>query len=520
MLELLEDRRRDFERIPELQIALYGRHETMQQSLRRIRWPKSMTRVSWSWHSSHGTALGLNGDNHSVYRPKSGESVAGHDDITHYPGLAIELADVNDLSRSLKELTVIAPPTATLDELCTAVRRFERLTRLCVVYPFTKAQLPEFLAAVSHITQVEIYLTMKTGCFTTRYRRDHEDDYQSDASPLLLLKSALAERRLSIYSDVLDVSRTPYGFDHVTAKTEVGVLELASFDPDEAIEVLTIEATLTAKGVEALAKSTLLSRVYRLNVEEGLTDEAAAILAECSQLREVRTLRLNGYNKISDHGFATLIRSPHLAGVLDLSLGNTPKGGDRALADAPMLPQLVDLDLYNDRESEILPASGRLRSLRRISEWLSMSVLHDGRLAKLWLTAGTALPLRSRLQQFVDWVYRVPEETLSELISRLGRCESEEDVKERLRDVIARAFDGIPAPAGMPFVGLTPDQQTTLRAISELDTHYWCVSGLLGPIFESYGLPHFDRVHLERYMAGKDIWGRDEEQAKNDSTKV
>ena len=101
MLKLLEDHRRDFERIPELKIAVYGRHETTQQKLRTIRWPDSMREISWSWHSSHGTILGLDGDTHSIYRPGQGESVAGHEAITHYPGLAIELTDVGDLSRSL-----------------------------------------------------------------------------------------------------------------------------------------------------------------------------------------------------------------------------------------------------------------------------------------------------------------------------------------------------------------------------------------------------------------------------------
>src|SRR5262249_20101799 len=241
-------------------------------------------------------------------------------------------------------------------------------------------------------------------------------------------------------------------------------------------------------------------------------DEAAEILAGCPRLRGVQILRLTGYNKISDEGFATLIRSPHLAGILDLSLGNTPDGSVRALAKAPMLRRLVALDLHSGCNSGALPAPGRLRSLRRISEWMSMSVLQDGRLAKKWLTAGTALPLHSRLQQFVDWVYGVPEDPLTDLIPRLERCKSEDDVKECLRDVVARAFDGTPVPDGVPFVDLTPDQQATLRAIAKLDTYYWCVGGLLSPIFESYGLPHVERVHLERYMAGKDPWGNDEEQ--------
>jgi hypothetical protein len=518
MLQLLEDHRREVERIPELEIAVYGRHEMTQKKLRTIRWPESMRKISWSWHSSHGSILGLDGDTHHVYRPGQGESVAGHEAISDYPGLAIELEDVGDLSRSLRELKVIAPPTATLEELHTAVRRFEHLTRLCIVYPFTEVQLPEFLAAVSHITQVEIYLTLKTGCFTTQYRQVREEAYRSDVSPRFLLKTLLQARHLSIYSDVMDVSRTPTSLEHVTMKTDDAVLVLAASDPGEPIEVLTIEAKLSAAGAEALANSTLLGRVYRLNIEEGFSDEAAAILAACPRLRGIRILRLSGHNKISDEGFATLIRSPHLAGVLDLSLGNTPEGGDIALAEAPMLPRLVDLDLHNDRESEVLPASGRLRSLRRISEWLSMSVFEDGRLAKKWLTAGTALPLHSRLQQFVGWVYRVPDAPLTELIPLLESCKSEDEVKERLRDVVARAFDGTPVPDGRPFVDLTPEQQATLRAIIKLDTYYWCVSGLLSPIFESYGLPRFERVHLERYIVGKDIWGRDEAQPGGDAT--
>src|SRR4051794_16460153 len=107
-----------------------------------------------------------------------------------------------------------------------------------------------------------------------------------------------------------------------------------------------------------------------------------------------------GRNAISNQGWATLIRSPHLMGILDLSLWNMPEGGDRDLSEAPMLPRLVNLDLYNGRESEALSASGRLRSLRHISELLSIRVLQDGRLARKWLAAGTALPLHCQLQQF------------------------------------------------------------------------------------------------------------------------
>jgi hypothetical protein len=513
MLQLLEDHRREFERIPELEIAFYGRHDVTQQKLRSIQWPNSMKKISWSWHCSHGTILGLDGDNHTIYRPGSGESVTGHDAVTHYSRLAIELADIGDLSRSLRELKLIAPPTATLEELLAAVGRFEHLTRLCILYPFNEPQLLRFLQAVKLNAQVEIYLTMKTGCYTTEYRKTHEEEYHSDASPQFLLRTALAAQHLSIYSDALDVSRTPSGLEHVTAKTEEAVVQLAAFDPGAPVEALTIEATLSADAARALAKSTLLRRVFRLNIEEGITDEAAVILSHCSHLQSVRILRLTGYKKISNEAFAALIRSPNLSGVLDLSLGHTPEGCDKHLAEAPMLPRLVNLDLYNDRDSEALPACGRLRSLRRISEGLSMSVLGDGRLARKWLLANTALPLHSKLQQFVDWVYRIPNESLAELIARLECSKSEDTVKESLRDLVAKAFNGTPVPDGVRFVDFTAGQQEVIRAIIKVDDFYWCVGGLLSPIFTSYGLPRFERVHLERYMAGKDIWGRDEEQA-------
>ena len=68
-----------------------------------------MKKISWSWDCRHGTILGLDSDNHSLYRPRSGESVAGYDAITRYSRLAVELADAGDLSRSLQELKLIVP---------------------------------------------------------------------------------------------------------------------------------------------------------------------------------------------------------------------------------------------------------------------------------------------------------------------------------------------------------------------------------------------------------------------------
>ncbi len=511
VLELLEGHRREFERIAELEVAVYGRNEATEQRLRTVSWPATMKAVSWSWHSGHGTIVGLDGDTHRVYRPDAGEGVAGCDTVTHYPGLAVELAHAGDLSRSLVELKLIAPPAAALAELLAAVGRFDRLTRLCVVYPFSEAQLPRFLAAVEHVAQVEVYLTMKTGCFTTQYRKEHEDEYRSDVSPRFLLETVAAGRQLSIYSDALEVSRGPSGFEHVTAKTDEAVRELAAFENDAPVESLTIGVTLSARAAKALAGSTLLGRTYRLNIEEGFADEAAVVLAGCPQLRGVRVLRLTGFRTISAEGFAAVIGSPHLAGVLDLSLGHVPDGSDRALAASPLLPRLVALDLYNDRKSDALPASGRLRSLRRISEWLSMSVSEDGRLARKWLTAGVAVPFRAQLRRFVDWVYRVPGEPLDELLTRLEHAGGEDDVKERLRDVVARAFAGTPVPDGVPFTDLNAERQAALRSIIRVDGHYWCVSGLLRPVFESYGLPGFERVQLERYVAGKNIWGHDGE---------
>jgi hypothetical protein len=108
----------------------------------------------------------------------------------------------------------------------------------------------------------------------------------------------------------------------------------------------------------------------------------------------------------------------------------------------------------------------------------------------------------------VDWVYRVPEEPLAELIPRLENSKSEEDVKERLRDVVARAFDGIPVPEGQPFAELAPDQQLALQAIIRLDDYYWRVSGLLRQIFKSYNLPEYERLRLERYVAGSHLGPR------------
>jgi hypothetical protein len=502
MLRLLASHRSTFERIEEVSLSIYGRGDESQKLLAEAVLPRTVRKVAWSWHSTHGTIFTFGGEIHTVYRPAQGDDVSGIDAITHYPNFVAELADVGHLSRGLRELKLIAPPEASPGEILEAVARFPALEHLSLVYPFTEAQLPSFLEATGHLARVELYLTMRTGCSTTQYSEEHGERYRSDVTPEFLLETALAALEVSFASDALDVSRTPSGIEHLTVKRDDAVAALARTSPRVPIESLTVETLLTAEGAEALVRSDLFSRVYQLALRQGLSDEAAQALAACPELRAVRVFSLAGHKAISPTAFATLVGSPHLAGVLDLSSWTVPAGGDVALAAAPMLRRLITLDLHDCERSEALPDSGRLAWLRHLSEWLTMYVLEDGPLARRWLKSGAAVLLMAQLRAFLNWVGQVPPATVSDLIAALGAARGEEGTREAIRNLIARAFDGQPIPRGTPFADLTAEQQAALRAVVAVDDYFWCVAGLLSPVFKSYGLPPFQREDLEKYIAG------------------
>jgi hypothetical protein len=502
LLRLLAAHRGAFERIEDVSLAIYGRGDETQRLLAEANLPRTLRTVSWSWHSTHGTIFTFAGDIHTVYGRTRGDDVSGLDAITHYSSIVAELADVGDLSRGLREVKLIAPPEASPEEILEALGRFPALERLSLVYPFTETQLLPFLQAVGYLSLVKLYLTMRTGCGTTEYIEKYADGYRSDVKPGFLLETALAARELSLYSDVLDVSRTPSGVEHLTLKSVDAVLALARLDPAVPIESLTLETRLTATGAGALVRSRVLSRVYRLALRQGLTDDAAMTLAGCAQVREVRSFSLAGHQTISPTAFALMVGSPHLAGVLDLSLWTVPEGGDVALSAAPLLPRLVTLDLHDCESSEVLPASGRLTWLRQVSGWLTMFLLEDGRLAKRWLGSGAAGPLAARLRQFLRWVYRVPQAKVPGLIAALEGAQSEDATRDAIRDLVARAFGGEPVLDGTPFASLSAEQQAALRAVAGVDDDFWCVVGLLSPVFKSYGLPPYGRESLEQYIAG------------------
>lgn len=503
-LRLVDEHRATFERIDEVSFSIYGRSEEAQRLLAAANLPKTVRSVSWSWHSTHGTIFSFDGEIHNVYCPDKGDRVTGIDSVTHYPNFVAELANVGDLSRGLKELKVIAPPAVLPEEIVAAVQGFPALEQLSLVYPFTEAQLSGFLRATQHLSRTELYLTMQTGGSTTEYIKHRADGYRSDVTARGLLELALAAREVSFYADPLDVTRTPSGIEHLTLKTPEAILALAEIDPAVAIEALTFETTLTTETATALKNSNVLSRVHRLALRQGLSEDAAAILAEVPQLREVRDFSLAGYRSITPQAFKRLIDSPYLCGVLDLSLWTVPEGGDVALSQSFLLPSVVTLDVHGCEDTAVLPASGRLTRLRHISEWLTMYVLEDGTLARQWLASGAAVPLIARLRAFADWVFRVPEAPLPDLIASLPADRTDENgARDAIRDLIAGAFKGEPIPEGKTFADLTEGQQTALKAVVGVDDYFWCVGGLLSPVFKSYGLPPFQRENLEQYIAGK-----------------
>lgn len=75
---------------------------------------------------------------------------------------------------------------------------------------------------------------------------------------------------------------------------------------------------------------------------------------------------------------------------------------------------------------------------------------------------------------------------------------------------MAKAFEGTPVAEGVAFAELRPHQQAAFQAIAKTVRAAAHGGDLLDPAFKSYGLPCFAPNHLERYIARKDVWGREE----------
>jgi hypothetical protein len=403
LLRLLTAHRAAFERIKEVSIAVYGMTYETRPLFATAKLPRTV-KVLWRLNQTHGRIFSNDDEIDTVYSPDEGDDVSKIDEVTHYPYLMVELKDADQLSRGLRELKLLAPRSASPAKIQKAIDRFPALERLGLVYPFSEAQLPAFLKVNGRLSRVELYLTMRPGHDITDYISQHKKGYVSDATPEFLLRTALASKNLTLFSDVLDVYRTPSGFEQLTLKKSTAVRALAKLDPGVPIESLTLDTKLTGAGAKALVRSGVLSRVYRLTLMSGLSDEAATALAKCPHVRGVRGLSLLSFVGVTPAAFAELVGSPYLTSVLDLCIWAIPDGGYAQLSQAPLLPGLVSLELNDREQSEAIPAPGRFRRLRRLGGFLSLNVLRDEQLARLWLTAGPAVPLAVGLQKFLGHV--------------------------------------------------------------------------------------------------------------------
>src|SRR5262249_23497596 len=154
-------------------------------------------------------------------------------------------------------------------------------------------------------------------------------------------------------------------------------------------------------GIAELVRSPVLARLLSLDLgENGLTPAGCEALANSPHLVGLRRLALTR-NRFGDEGLAVLARSPYLRPAqFDLVANDAGAEGFRALAGSDLLAGLTELYIYNrigDAGVEALARSGRLGKLERLRlDGMELSAAGVAALAR------GALPRLRRLQVGVD----------------------------------------------------------------------------------------------------------------------
>jgi Ran GTPase-activating protein (RanGAP) involved in mRNA processing and transport len=133
-------------------------------------------------------------------------------------------------------------------------------------------------------------------------------------------------------------------------------------------------AEINDAGVEALAKSSMLSALTHLNLASNdITDRGLMALSNSpawTGARKLAALQLH-HNKIGDEGVIALASSPMVYGLRTLSLSANRVGdaGMRAIAESPLLTNLEELRIAGNPISAVgLLALARSRTLGALRE--------------------------------------------------------------------------------------------------------------------------------------------------------
>ena len=405
-----------------------------------------------------------------------------------------------------------------MDELLAFLRQLPELAKLCLVYPFTTQDLDAIVAAeqIRNLESLTLELIVAGGRYDDRndYMKENEGRYESQVSAGDLFVFAFGESaapisNLTMNSRDFELTRSPDRIQHCELRTEAAVSALAERDPTQPIDVLTFDYVLPIHEpvARALTESTFLSRVYRLTVRD-MDDAGAALFAVCPQLASIRGFQffspLNS-SKVTE----TVLQSGTLCGVwnVGLYLQDTRKQKDitELCANSPLLDRAVALDIHGPDDSPLIPQSGRLGRVRQLGEWLRMHVFGDARLASIWRDQPISRPLRTELDAFIEWTYRVshkPDEQpeLEKTLLELKLYEDEDQFEETLRDLLAVAFEGQPASDECVFDSLSPSQQNALTAISQMPGGWWGLGGIVKGLLKSYGLDFFGEKHIRKFI--------------------
>ncbi len=427
-----------------------------------------------------------------------------NDNVTFYSAFAFHWDMRSHVSRRVAEFTLVLPDGVDIAEVIQFLDDLPNLRVLSLVY---SPRMDEWEA---------LFRSPKIGALQS-FSVYAAEGTPAEVPPEWLLKLAFDNKtanvhNLSLFTATFDLTRSPDRVQHLVILNAEAALALPSIKLNRPIELLMLDNSLMIDAVvaSALVKSGVLSTAYRLNISGRLTDEAAQVLADCSDLRKVRVF-VYFHNKPSVDAIRTLLHSPNLVGVWDVNLllpgpweKNTPSA--EICADSPFLDRVVALDIHGPDKSPLIPRSGRLGRVRRLGEGLTFSVLGDARLATAWRDAPLGVPLKAKVRDYIERTYRVEHslDELSDLATRLiSQSLGDDNVFENaLRALISTAFAGKPVAEKTPFAALNSAQQSALQAVAEVKPIFWNVGSLMKRVLLSYGFDFIDREKLCKYIDG------------------
>jgi hypothetical protein len=443
-----------------------------------------------------------------------------NDKVTEYSNLVFDWNLRDQVSRRVVDLALLLPLEIDIAQVLQFCNQLRDLKKLTLIYPFSEAELETLLASerICRLEALSLFLNFDGGQWDMKrpneYMKANVSRYQSRLPSKWLFDLVFDEgtasiHNLSLFTRSFDLTRSPNRIQHCDIHDEDAAYALAACDPRLPIEVLNFDyhVRVDENVAKALAGTGVLGRVYRLSFNAHLDAAGARVLASYGHLENLRDLKFFDNRNAAD-AVRTFLCSPHLTGVWDLDLSLSGKdSADLFYSDARVFERVVALELRGPDRSPRVPLSGRLTRVRRIAEGLNMSIFGDGRLAAIWGNSPLGLPLRARINDFVERKYRVDykQEDLPDLQKKLLTFEpfhDENGFEQALRAVLATAFTGKPVPENTSFAALTDKQQSALTAIARVKGDWWNIGGLMNGLMTSYGFGFWDQESLNKYIAG------------------